>query len=192
MVVSTNLREGKPMVMKKILLLATLCFALLTGTAMDAAAERPFRIAFVDTGNTGRSITSEALAIALITRGRANIQVISRAVDLNPYNIHPEANFVTLLKPRGIDISGHVAAPFAAPDAKYSDLILTMTLAHKKAVLVQFPTTKGKVFTLSEYVTGTHSDIADAFGKPIEFYTSTLGQLDSLVGAALTKAATPK
>ena len=51
-----------------------------------ASASEPTRIAFVDTGNTGRSVTAEALANAIIHDKSLPIQVISRAFDLNPYN----------------------------------------------------------------------------------------------------------
>ncbi len=60
-----------------------MCLVPLACGAARAAA--PTRIAFVDTGNTGRSVTAEALAIALIREKGLSIQVISRAFDLNPY-----------------------------------------------------------------------------------------------------------
>ncbi len=154
------------------------------------AADPPTRIAFVDTGNTGRSVAAEALAEVVIAKEHLNAQVISRAVDLNPYNIHPEANFVTLLHGRGIDIVGHVAAAFGPQDAKFSDLVLTMTDAHKAWVADHFPGTAGRVFTLGEYATGTPRDVLDAFGKPMDFYQTVLAQLDGLVGAAVAKATT--
>jgi protein-tyrosine phosphatase len=170
--------------------LGGLLFAALIGISASMAADRPTRIAFVDTGNTGRSVTAEALAAADIAKGQLDAQVISRAVDLNPYNIHPEANFVTLLEQRGIAIGGHVAAQFGPQDAKFSDLILTMTDAHKSWITDRFPETRAKVFTLGEYATGTQTDVLDAFGKPMAFYRTVLAQLDDLVGAAVMKATT--
>jgi len=176
-------------------LLAASTFAALALTALIGApaamsADRPTRIAFVDTGNTGRSVTSEALAAAVIAKAHLNAQVISRAVDLNPYNIHPEENFIILLRERGIDTSGHIAAQFGEQDAKYSDVILTMTDKHKDYIVSHFPQAQAKVFTLAEYATGTHEEVLDAFGKPMDFYKTVLAQLDQLVGAAVTKAAT--
>ncbi len=164
--------------------------SLLGGQAMSA--ERPTRLAFVDTGNTGRSVTAEALAVAIAAKEGLAVQVISRAVALNPYNIHPEENFVTLLAERGIDVKSHVAAGFGAPEAKFSDVILTMTAAHRDFILTNFPETKGHVFTLSEYATGTNSEVLDAFGKPMDFYKTVLAQLDGLIGAAVRKAAAEK
>jgi protein-tyrosine phosphatase len=154
------------------------------------AADRPTRIAFVDTGNTGRSVTAEALAVAVIAKGHINAQVISRAVDLNPYNTRPEENFVTLLRERGIDVAPHFAAQFGPQEAKYSDVILVMTDAHKAWVTAHFPEAKDKVFTLAEYATGTNQEVLDAFGKPMAFYQTVLAQLDTFVTAAVTKATT--
>ena len=112
------------------------------------AADRPTRIAFVDTGNTGRSVTAEALAAAVIAKAHINAQVISRAVDLNPYNIHPEENFVTLLRERGLDIAPHLAAQFGSQEAKYSDVILVMTDTHKAWVVAHFPRGQGQSLQL--------------------------------------------
>ncbi len=167
---------------------AILLTAVLAAPFPAPAAERPVRVAFVDTGNTGRSVTSEALAMAAIARDGLNAQVISRAVNLNPYNIRPEENFVTLLAQRGIDIRASRATQFGPQDAAFSDLILTMTEAHKAWVAERYPAAKDKVRTLSEYVTGSHTDVLDAFGKPMEFYRTVLAQLDPLVAAAVAQA----
>lgn len=175
------------MAWRAIFLSGVLLFSLAT-----QAADRPIRIAFVDTGNTGRSVTAEALAAAVVAKDHVSAQVISRAVDLNPFNVRPEPNFVTLLRERGIDIAGHEAAQFGPQDAKFSDVILVMTQSHKAWVATHFPDAAGKTFTLGEYVTGTQSEVLDAFGKPMDFYQTVLAQLDSLVGAAVAKAAAAK
>lgn len=161
---------------------------LLLATA-EVRAEEPIKVAFIDTGNTGRSVTAEALANALIAQKHLPILVISRAVDLNPYYVTPEANFVTLLSRRGIDVSAHRAAGVLAGDIRHSDLIFTMTAKHKATILAQFPEAAGKVFTLSEYTSGGNADVADAFGQPMPFYEETLRQIDALVPLALEKAA---
>ncbi len=161
--------------------------ALLAGP-VAFAADRPVRIAFVDTGNTGRSVTAEALAVTAAARDGLSVQVISRAVNLNPYNIHPEDAFITLLRQRGIDVSGHIAAQFNGQDAKFSDIILTMTGAHRDWIIEHFPETKDKVFLLGDYATGTPTEVLDAFGKPMDFYQKVLAQLDGLIAPAIAKA----
>ena len=165
-----------------------LCLALLLAAAGVSAAGQPVRMAFVDTGNTGRSVAAEALARNLIATTGAPVSVISRAVNLNPYNTAPEPNFVTLLQQRDVTVDDHTAAQLSQRDVSFSDLILTMTRAHKEWVLTNFPDSAGKVFSLAEYATGTDRDIADALGQPIEFYQTVLDQLQPLVAAAITKA----
>ena len=168
--------------------LGALLLMSLMAPAAPHAADRAVRIAVVDTGNTGRSVTAEALATSIIAKEKLNAVVISRAVDLNPYNIHPEANFVTLLQARDIDVAAHLSAQFGPQDAKYSDIILTMTEAHKAWIVSHFPEAKDKVFTLGEYATGTTTEVLDAYGKPLDFYKAVLAQLDQLVDAAVEKA----
>ena len=165
-----------------------LCLTLLLGAVGVSAAGQPARVAFVDTGNTGRSVAAEALARNLIATTGAPVSVISRAVNLNPYNTAPEPNFVTLLGQRGVTVGEHTAVQLSQRDVSFSDLILTMTRAHKARVLTNFPDSTGKAFTLAEYATGTDQDIADALGQPIEFYQTVLDQLQPLVDAAITKA----
>ena len=162
--------------------------ALLLMAVGVSASGQPARVAFVDTGNTGRSMAAEALARNLIATTGAPVSVISRAVNLNPYNTTPEPNFVTLLQQRGVTVGDHTAVQLSQRDVSFSDLILTMTGAHKNWVLTNFPDSAGKVFTLAEYATGTDQDIADALGQPIEFYQTVLDQLQPLVAAAITKA----
>ena len=176
------------MTVKGVILLLGLILGAFPRIPAAMSAPRPTRIAFVDTGNTGRSVAAEALAADIIDKGHLNAQVISRAVNLNPFNTRPEANFVDLLHGRGINITSHTAAQFGQQEAAFSDVILTMTEAHKSWILTHFPETRGKVFTLSEYATGTQQEVPDAFGKSADFYKVVLGQLDPMVGAAVAKA----
>lgn len=166
-----------------------LAFGAIVGIPAAHSAPHPTRITFVDTGNTGRSVAAEALADVVIDQSHLNEQVISRAVNLNPFNIHPEQNFVELLRDRGISIASHTAAQFGPQEAAFSDVILTMTEAHKNWIISHFPEARDKVFTLSEYATGTKEDVPDPFGKPMDVYKAALGQLDKMVGAAAAKAA---
>jgi protein-tyrosine phosphatase len=167
----------------------TTALLLVLGISSAVSAPRPVRIAFVDTGNTGRSVTAEALAAATIAKQHLNVQVISRAVNFNPFNTQPEVNFVALLRRKGIDIAHHTAIQFGPQEAAFSDVILTMTDAHKAWIVTHFPDAKDKVFTLSEYATGTNQEVLDAFGKPMDFYKTVLAQLEPLVAAAVAKAA---
>ena len=163
--------------------------ALITNVlALPARAADPVKLAFVDTGNTGRSVTAEALAKVEIARGHLPIAVISRAVDRDPYETEPEANVVALLSARGIDVSAHRAAQLTATDVRHSDVILTMTAAHKEKVIALFPDAAAKTFTLAEYAGGGGSDVADAFGKPMAAYQAMLKQVESYLAPTLARA----
>jgi protein-tyrosine phosphatase len=154
---------------------------------MTAVASEPAKIAFVDTGNTGRSVTAEALANAVIAERKLPILVISRAVDLNPYNVVPEPNAVALLQSKGIDVSAHRAAQLTARDVRHSDLLFVMTTKHKNTVQEQFPDAKGKVFTISEYATGVSTDVVDAYGQPMPVYEQVFAQISGYLPTVLDK-----
>lgn len=174
--------------MKKIKVATALCFLGMQCASM-AFAEEPKKVAFVDTGNTGRSVMAEAIATQLIEQRHSHIAVISRAVDEDPYDVKPEENGVTLMKRRGIDTSAHRSVQLNANDVKHSDVILTMTETHKTKVLALYPLAAGKVHTLAEYATGKSEDVPDAWGKPIAFYENVVVQLDKFIAPALDKLA---
>jgi protein-tyrosine phosphatase len=156
-------------------------------TAFVAQAATPLRIAFVDTGNTGRSMTSAALAQKWAVDNKVNVAVISRAVNLNPYNIAPEPDFVQLLSAQGLDVSLHRAAAFDKGVVTFSDFIFVMTEAHRDRVLSDYPEARGKVFLMAEYATGSSVEVLDAYGQPPEFYAKVFAQLNQLVPLIMEK-----
>jgi protein-tyrosine phosphatase len=171
----------------KTLIVAVLVICLMP-FADPARANEPVKIAFVDTGNTGRSVTAEALADAIIHDQQLHIAVISRAVDLDPFFIKPEANAATLLMQHGIDVSAHRAAQLDANDVRHADLIITMTAKHKDRVIALFPDAGAKTFTIAEYATGTPSDVVDAYGKPMDVYEQVFEQISGYMPVVLDKS----
>jgi protein-tyrosine phosphatase len=153
-----------------------------------AHGDEPTKLMFVDTGNTGRSVSAEALANALIREKHLPVLVISRAVDLDPFIVTPEANAAELLRRRNIDVSAHRAAQVTANDVRHADVILVMTGKHKATVLAAYPEAAAKTFTISDYATGQSKDVVDAFGKPMEVYEQVLAQLDGYMPLVLEKA----
>lgn len=92
----------------------------------------------------------------------------------------------------GIDISSHKAKSIKYEYIKNAYLILTMTQAHKDAILQLFPEISSKVYTLKQYAAESidgkkpknqlfknydfdfnydfNIDIPDPYGKPLELY----------------------
>lgn len=169
--------------------LPKLALVALLLSAPSARAAEPVKLAFIDTGNTGRSVTAEALANVRIAKEHLPIAVISRALDQDPYAVKPEANAAALLKERGIDVSAHRATQITANDVRHSDLILTMTAAHREKLIALFPDAKDKTFTIADYAAGKPDDVADAFGKQMDFYRGMVRQVEGYLGPVLTKAA---
>lgn len=64
----------------------------------------------------------------------------------------PEA--IQALGERGVDLRGHRARQVTAAMIAAADLVLTMTAAHKQALLKISPETAGKVFTIKEFARG--------------------------------------
>jgi len=155
--------------------------------AAGTAAE-PAKIAFVDTGNTGRSVTAEALANQMIAQQKLNILVISRAVDMNPYNVVPETFAAEILAKHGLDVSAHRAVQLVVNDITHSDVILTMTAKHRDTILALYPQAAGKVFTVADYAGAESRDVVDAWRQPMAVYEKTFDQINSYMPAILGKA----
>ena len=77
------------------------------------------------------------------------------------------------MKKYDIDLLGHHAQTINAELIEKSDLILTMTEAHK---MVLEQAAKGKVYTLCEYA-GIEGDIADPYGSDVEEYEACAERL---------------
>ena len=165
-----------------------LVLPLLAALAGQAHAAEPLKIAFVDTGNTGRSLMAQTLARALAARRALPVAVISRGLDVDPFDEAPEANAQTLMAARGFDVAAHRARPLAAADIAHADLILTMTTSHVEKVIALYPDAKAKTHTLAAYASGQDTPIPDAWGKPMAAYTAVLDQLDVYLPLALAKA----
>ena len=108
------------------------------------------QILFVCTGNICRSPTAERLAGAFGAerhmQGFTAASAGSRAVIGHP--IHPDA--ATVLDGLGGDSSNFAARQLTAKIASTPDLIITMTRAHRDAVLELAPHRLRRTFTLSE------------------------------------------
>lgn len=170
------------------LFLSAMIMTIAVALTSSAQAAGPVKILFVDTGNTGRSITAETVAEGFAKAKGLDALFISRGVDTDPFDRHVEPNAQTLWKARGIDLSAHLAAQLDAQDVKHAALILTLTAKHKARVIAAYPDAAPKTFTLAEYAEGADSDIEDAWGKPMDVYEKMFAAVDRLVPLAVSKA----
>ena len=84
---------------------------------------------------------------------------------------------VVAMKKYGIDLLGHHAQSINTELIEKSDLILTMTAAHK---LVLAQTAQDKTYTLCEYA-GEEADISDPFGGDVAEYEECAAHIYSLL-----------
>jgi protein-tyrosine phosphatase len=173
-------------ILRRALLTSGLAFAAASGAA---AAPASVRVAFVDTGNTGRSLMAEVLSRDLAARRGWPLKFISRGLEVDPWDERPEANAAALLVSRGLSVAGHRARPVEARDLSGADVILTMTQTHREKVIALDATAAPRVHLLSEWAIGAAEPIPDAWGKPMAAYQAVIDQLDRFLPPALERAA---
>ncbi len=144
-------------------------------------------ILFVCTGNTCRSSMAEALLKDMIKEKG------SKSDEMNIYSagifaiedMGASSQAVIAMENRGIDLTKHKSRLITKEMIEDADLILTMTVRHKKLIHEIESSAKGKVFTLKEYAGSDPKiplDITDPFGQPVDEYNKTA---DEIRGALL-------
>ncbi len=167
--------------------------------ARTTGEETALHVLFVCTGNICRSPTAERLALTHGIPGLTASSAGSRA--RVGHAIHPQAAGV--LTRLGGDATGFASRQLNSRIASSADLVITMTRAHRDAVLELAPRQLRKTFTLieaarlvTEYGAGNLADLAvrralvgseavhdipDPIGQSSEFFTQIGDQIAALL-----------
>lgn len=133
------------------------------------------KIMFVCTGNICRSAMAHCyMQKKVYDLGKENEYLISSCGTNAINGEHSTVSALEVMKKYNCDLSNHRATNIIDSDISSYDLIITMTIVHKKNVISLYPNLNGKVFTLKEYVktNDKYLDIDDPWGFNVDIYES--------------------
>ena len=146
-------------------------------------------VLFVCTGNTCRSPMAEALFRRLAAERlgcrpeeieRHGVVVASAGISAWA-GTRASAGAIDVMAEMGGDLGGHESQPLTEDLVRQADVILTMTAAHRAAILAQFPEAGGRVTMLSP----DRQDVLDPIGGSLDIYRRCARQIHGHLAARL-------
>jgi protein-tyrosine phosphatase len=131
-------------------------------------------ILVVCVGNLCRSPMAEALLAQALNA--AGSDVIIRSAGLCAVVGYPPPDVVqTMMRARGIELSGHRARQLTDHLLNEAELVLVMDTAQKKMIEAQAPSAHGKVYRLGEW---SQFDVPDPIGQAEHVFEHVLQLID--------------
>lgn len=147
-------------------------------------------ILVICTGNTCRSPMMKALLEDRILREGRKDKVAVSSAGLAALNGEPASYGASgAMERRGLTLGRHRASRLSLAMLQEADLILTMSPAHKQAILALASLLHGKVYTLGEYA-GENAEIADPYGGKPAIYEACAVQLEKILAKIWGKIGT--
>lgn len=123
------------------------------------------------------NICRSPMAVGLLRTRLRHVRVESAG--LGALIGHPaDAIARELMRERDIVIDDHRARPLSAPLCAQSDVIFVMDAKQKQSVVDRYPTTRGKVFRLGEFI---DQDIFDPYGGERSDFQACLTLIDRAI-----------
>lgn len=144
-------------------------------------------ILFVCTGNTCRSVMAEALLKKLWPEEESDRVKIHSAGIAAFHGSLPGKMTLEVLREKGINASSYRSARSEGAALKTADLILVMEKDHRERILHLYPPTRGKVFLLKEFATGSKEEISDPMGGSYQSYEECLREIEENIKGIIKK-----
>jgi len=182
-----NCRYGQPSTVVRTTAEGFRC--LREGVVSQSALDRlsSMIILLVCTGNTCRSPMAEVLMRRLIAGklrcpveelDQRGVLVASAGIAAAP-GCGPSAEAVVVMEEKSLCLANHASQPLTEKLVRHADLILTMTGAHRQAILRRWPGAAAR----TETVLANAGDIGDPIGGPISIYRECAEQIEAALRA---------
>lgn len=139
------------------------------------------KIMFICTGNICRSAMAHwLLKKKLEERNIKNVEVYSSGIYALDGDLSTD-EAIEVMEEYGVDLKKHRATKVQNSNIKDMDIILCMTLSHKRDLIYMYPELKEKIYTLKEYVKDEKNgvEIRDPWGYDIVTYRFCASEIDA-------------